>query len=104
MRSIGYSFPSAIADLLDNSVSVHAKHIDILTNPSSDPFNHKINLKLLALTLAVFIAIVIFHNTHVHIELANQKLVVDDILHDVRFFRLSLRRNAAYTQSNNARR
>ncbi len=33
MRSIGYSFPSAIADLLDNSVSVHAKHIDILTNP-----------------------------------------------------------------------
>ena len=38
MRSIGYSFPSAIADLLDNSVSVHAKHIDILTNPSSDPF------------------------------------------------------------------
>ena len=28
MRSIGYSFPSAIADLLDNSVSVHAKHID----------------------------------------------------------------------------
>lgn len=38
MRSIGYSFPSAIADLLDNSVSAHAKHIEILTNPSADPF------------------------------------------------------------------
>ncbi len=38
MRSIGYSFHSAIADLLDNSVSAHAKNIDILSNPSSDPF------------------------------------------------------------------
>ena len=38
MRSVGYSFPSAVADLLDNSVSAHAKHIDIFTNPSEDPF------------------------------------------------------------------
>ena len=37
MRSVGYSFPSAVADLLDNSVSAHAKHIDIFTNPSEDP-------------------------------------------------------------------
>ena len=38
MRSIGYSFSSAIADLIDNSVSADAKHIDILSDPSDDPF------------------------------------------------------------------
>lgn len=29
MRSMGYSFESAIADVIDNSISVHARHIDI---------------------------------------------------------------------------
>lgn len=38
MRSIGYSFSSAIADLLDNSISAHAKNISILSEPSEDPF------------------------------------------------------------------
>lgn len=38
MRSIGYSFPAAIADLLDNSISAHAKNISILTIPEKDPF------------------------------------------------------------------
>lgn len=38
MRSLGYSFPTAIADLVDNSVSAHANSISILTTPGSDPF------------------------------------------------------------------
>lgn len=38
MRSIGYSFKSAIADLLDNSISAGAKHIRLFTEPSSDPW------------------------------------------------------------------
>lgn len=37
MRSLGYSFPSAIADLLDNSISAKAKKITIISEPSSDP-------------------------------------------------------------------
>lgn len=37
MRSLGYSFPSAIADLLDNSISAKAKKITIIAEPSSDP-------------------------------------------------------------------
>lgn len=38
MRSLGYSFPSAIADLIDNSISAHATEIEIYSEPSSDPF------------------------------------------------------------------
>lgn len=38
MRSLGYSFKSAIADLLDNSVSADAKHISIYTEPSANPW------------------------------------------------------------------
>jgi hypothetical protein len=37
MRSLGYSFDTAIADLIDNSVSAQAKHINILLDPSDDP-------------------------------------------------------------------
>jgi len=37
MRSLGYSFDTAIADLIDNSVSAKAKNISILLDPSDDP-------------------------------------------------------------------
>ena len=37
MRSLGYSFPSAIADLIDNSISAHASEISIYSEPGSDP-------------------------------------------------------------------
>ena len=37
MRSLGYSFDTAIADLIDNSVSAKAKNIKILIDPSDDP-------------------------------------------------------------------
>lgn len=37
MRSLGYSFPSAIADLIDNSVSAGASEIKIITSPGEDP-------------------------------------------------------------------
>jgi hypothetical protein len=37
MRSLGYSFDTAIADLIDNSVSAEAKNIRILLDPSEDP-------------------------------------------------------------------
>lgn len=37
MRSLGYSFPAAIADLLDNSISAGAINISILTEPSENP-------------------------------------------------------------------
>jgi len=37
MRSLGYSFDTAIADLIDNSVSAQAKNISILLDPSDDP-------------------------------------------------------------------
>ncbi len=37
MRSLGYSFDTAIADLIDNSVSAKAKNINILLDPSEDP-------------------------------------------------------------------
>lgn len=36
MRSLGYSFDTAIADLIDNSVSAEAKNIQILVEPSDD--------------------------------------------------------------------
>ena len=38
MRSLGYSFPAAIADLIDNSISAHATDIEIYTDPGIDPF------------------------------------------------------------------
>lgn len=37
MRSLGYSFDTAIADLIDNSVSAQAKNINIMLDPSDDP-------------------------------------------------------------------
>jgi hypothetical protein len=37
MRSLGYSFDTAIADLIDNSVSAEAKNINILLDPSESP-------------------------------------------------------------------
>lgn len=37
MRSLGYSFPSAIADLLDNSISARAKKITIVAEPNFNP-------------------------------------------------------------------
>ena len=38
MRSLGYSFSSAIADLLDNSISAGAKNIDIISEPGANPW------------------------------------------------------------------
>lgn len=37
MRSLGYSFPSAIADLIDNSISAQASKIEVLSEPSANP-------------------------------------------------------------------
>lgn len=37
MRSLGYSFPSAVADLLDNSISAKARNIDIISTPDIEP-------------------------------------------------------------------
>lgn len=37
MRAIGYSFSSAIADLIDNSISAKAKKIEIYSEPGNDP-------------------------------------------------------------------
>lgn len=34
----GYSFESALADLIDNSIAADASHIDVLINPDVDPF------------------------------------------------------------------
>lgn len=38
IRSIGYSFETAIADLIDNSISAKATRIDILSIPSEEPY------------------------------------------------------------------
>lgn len=38
MRSLGYSFSSAIADLIDNSIGAYANNIDIISEPSSNPW------------------------------------------------------------------
>ena len=38
MRSLGYSFESAIADLIDNSVSASAKKIDIFFQSAINPY------------------------------------------------------------------
>lgn len=37
-RSIGYSFESAISDIIDNSISANANNIWIYSTPSDDPF------------------------------------------------------------------
>lgn len=38
MRSLGYSFKTAIADLIDNSVGANAKRIDIIMPPEENPY------------------------------------------------------------------
>lgn len=38
MRSIGYTFSAAIADLIDNSISAQSSIIDIFSEPSSEPY------------------------------------------------------------------
>lgn len=38
MRSLGYSFEAAIADLIDNSISARAKRIDIKLSMEDDPY------------------------------------------------------------------
>ena len=38
IRSIGYSFQSAIADLIDNSISANAKKIKIYSIPNINPY------------------------------------------------------------------
>lgn len=38
MRSLGYSFESAVADLIDNSISARAKKIDIYMPPTENPY------------------------------------------------------------------
>lgn len=38
MRSLGYSFETAIADLIDNSISANASKIDILLSPIDNPY------------------------------------------------------------------
>ena len=38
MRSLGYSFETAIADLIDNSISAEASRIDILLSPIENPY------------------------------------------------------------------
>ena len=36
LRAIGYSFSSAVADIIDNSISANAKEINIYSDPLSD--------------------------------------------------------------------
>ena len=38
MRSLGYSFETAIADLIDNSISANAKRIDLIMLPMDNPY------------------------------------------------------------------
>ena len=38
MRALGYSFESAVADLLDNSISAQARNIDIRFSPFDAPY------------------------------------------------------------------
>ena len=38
MRSLGYSFSSAIADLIDNSISAGANNIEIMAAPGMEPY------------------------------------------------------------------
>lgn len=36
LRCIGYNFSTALADIIDNSISAEAKHIQVLSNPDDD--------------------------------------------------------------------
>lgn len=38
LRCIGYNFSSALADIIDNSISAFAKNIKIISNPDVDPY------------------------------------------------------------------
>ena len=38
LRAIGYSFSSAVADIIDNSISANASEINIFSDPLSDPY------------------------------------------------------------------
>ena len=51
--------------------------------------HHKVNLQLLTNTLALFILIEDVHDTHINIVATNQKLVINNVLHDMRRFLLS---------------
>ena len=38
IRAIGYSFETAVADIIDNSISAQAKNIRIFSEPSGEPY------------------------------------------------------------------
>ena len=38
IRAIGYSFETAVADIIDNSISAMAKNIRIFSEPSGEPY------------------------------------------------------------------
>lgn len=38
LRCIGYNFSTALADIIDNSISAYAKNIKVLSNPDDDPY------------------------------------------------------------------
>lgn len=38
LRCIGYNFSTALADIIDNSISAYAKNIEILSNPDDEPY------------------------------------------------------------------
>ena len=38
IRSIGYSFETAIADIIDNSITAKAKVIDVVWDPTDNPY------------------------------------------------------------------
>lgn len=38
LRCIGYSFSTALADIIDNSISANAKNIFVLSNPDDNPY------------------------------------------------------------------
>lgn len=38
MRAVGYTLESAVADLIDNSISAQATHVDILFSPLNNPY------------------------------------------------------------------
>ena len=37
MRAVGYSFETAVADVVDNSIAAHASTIHVLSTPHGDP-------------------------------------------------------------------
>ena len=45
--------------------------------------HHKVNLQLLANTLALFILIKDIHDTHINIVATDQQLVINNVLHDM---------------------